>query len=395
MVRKMKKSLKIVLIALAALALLVFLLFFAPKPIRIFFRVIVILFLVIILAVLLCPIHYSANAAFDEKPDVHVLIKWMRFIKIPVDYNEQGVQFAVKLFGFQLVPRKGKGGDGAAADDDKPDGVGNDSSGRDDDSAKDEAKTDPAEAKADAENGKEGESKAEEKPDGKPDDAEKKDGEASEDKKEGETAKEGEKTGDEKEDKASKDDEESEKQPFLEKIGDKLEKVIGIWDNTMGALNDEEIQLNLFMKRRSTKHSLEWTKQLLLDLCNHARPRELKGELELGLDDPSMTGYISILASFCYDVYINTFDFYPNFEEKVIRGRVEFAGRFVLGYILIKCVWLYLGRPFKNLFSRFKLFKVEPYGGREFRLFIKNALALKKDTMKNISKIKDGITNYG
>ena len=378
----MKKSIKIALISVLVLALLVFLLFFAPKPVRIIFRIIIGLLLLVILAVLLCPIGYSADAGFDGKPDVHALIKWMGFIKVPVDYNEQGVKFAVKLFGFQLVPKKGKGG---GEEDEMKDDTSEEKTGKSED--KSDSATENAETSGKNE-------KSSEKPE-----SDKKDGDSEntkESEKEAGTGKGTEKDGESDKD-SGKDGEEDEndKQPFLDKLEDKIDKFIGIWDNTMCALNDEEIQLNLFLKRKSTKHSLEWTKQFLLDLGNHVRPRKLKGELEFGLDDPSTTGYISAVASLYYDIYSDSFDFLPNFEEKVIKGRVNFSGRFVLGYILIKCVWLYLGRPFKYLFSKFGFFKTEPYGGREFRMFIKNALALKNTTMKNIAKIKDGVTNYG
>ena len=292
-----------------------------------------VLFLVIL--ILVCPINYRGDARFEEKADAHVKVGWMFFIRFYLDVKDNKPDYAAKLFGIRVFPKKKK-----------------------------EEKEDEhlfSEAKSEAED-----KKTDEKDADSVKKAEEKTGEKTE-KKTGEKTEIAEASGNE--------EEQEEKTPLIEKIENLAEKVIHIWDNTTCALADEKSVLFRFISRKSTKNSLIWTKDFLIKVLWHIRPRKLKGSLELGLDDPATTGYIFAALSQFYDAYYENFELTPEFEEKTIKGELELKGHIVLGYIVMKALRLYLRK--------------------QFRQFLKNAKGLKNDTMKNIEKIKDGITNYG
>ena len=292
-----------------------------------------VLFLVIL--ILVCPINYRGDARFEEKADAHVKVGWMFFIRFYLDVKDNKPDYAAKLFGIRVFPKKKK-------------------EEKEDDHLFSEEESDAEDKKTgdkDADSVKKAEEKTEEKT--------------------------GEKTGEKTEiaETSGNEEEQEEKTPLIEKIENLAEKVIHIWDNTTCALADEKSVLFRFISRKSTKNSLIWTKDFLIKGLWHIRPRKLKGSLELGLDDPATTGYIFAALSQFYDAYYENFELTPEFEEKTIKGELELKGHIVLGYIVMKALRLYLRK--------------------QFRQFLKNAKGLKNDTMKNIEKIKDGITNYG
>lgn len=310
--------------------------------------------LLLLLIILLAPINYSGKVSYVDTPEVHVKVGWLLFIRVPVDFVNMKLSYAAKVFGIKVYPR-GKGGDKGDSDeedaaDEKAESVTSD---------EDESKAKKAESEK---NGEKAETKK----------TEKSSEEVGKDKKDAGKA-------DDKESLASDEEDSEEDTKPKEKLTDKLvriaERLIGIWDNTEKALYDEEKKINLFFRRKTTKNSFEWLKKALFKLAKHILPRKLSGELEFGLDDPAVTGYITALASLFYDVYAENFELTPNFEEKIIKGKVEFKGHIILGYVAVIALRLYLRK--------------------QFRTFLKNAFALKDDTMENVEKIKDGIVNYG
>ena len=287
--------------------------------------------LLLVLIILIAPIHYEGEVSFDEKANAKIKVGWLLFIRFYLNVVDNKLDYAAKLFGLQVFPKKKKKKKGKEEEEEQEEISGHMIS---------EAKTEPEEEKPE----KEAEKKEEEKP------------EIVE--------------AEEKEEEKEKDD-----TPLIDKIGNVVERAVYVVDNTTCALADENSAIFRFLSRRSTKNSFVWTKTFLFKVIKHIKPQKLMGDLELGLDDPAVTGYIFAVLSQFYENYYNTFTLMPNFEEKTIKGKAYFNGRIVLGYIVVKALRLYLRK--------------------QFRQFIKNAKALKNDTMKNIEKIKDGITNYG
>ena len=77
----------------------------------------------------------------------------------------------------------------------------------------------------------------------------------------------------------------------------------------------------------------------VIKLVAHIRPRELKGDVTFGMDDPSATGCILAGVSALYPLYAGRFYVTPDFTEKKISGTVEGNGRlmvFYAGYIALR-----------------------------------------------------------
>lgn len=319
------------------------------KIIGIALLIIVGILLLVLIIVLVAPVHYEGKADFsDGGANVHIKVGWLLFIRFFLDFvkdvnaEKEGLDYRLNLFGRKFFPKNRKEED------------------------KEEEKTEPEKSEASGSDSAGSEKAGEDKKD--------------EDKKEETEVAEAEKAGDEKSgEEADSDEEEAKedepKQSFVDKLAALFEKLVRIWENTMDAVEDTESKISLFFRRKTTRESKVWLKTALIKIGKHIRPKKLSGELEFGLDDPAATGYIAAGAAMVYDVYADTFELTPNFEEKTVKGKTEFGGRIILGYVVFIALRLYLRK--------------------HFRLFIKNARALKDDVMENIEKIKDGIVNYG
>ena len=68
-------------------------------------------------------------------------------------------------------------------------------------------------------------------------------------------------------------------------------------------------------------------------LVGHVLPKQLKGYVRFGLDDPGRTGRVLAAVAPFYPRYGKTFSLQPDFEELVLEGKAELKGRIYLFYI--------------------------------------------------------------
>ena len=68
--------------------------------------------LFLVLVVMICPIHYEGTAEFDEKANARIKVGWMLFIRFYLNVVDNKLDYAVKLFGLRVFPRKKKKKDG-------------------------------------------------------------------------------------------------------------------------------------------------------------------------------------------------------------------------------------------------------------------------------------------
>ena len=157
------------------------------------------------------------------------------------------------------------------------------------------------------------------------------------------------------------------------KLTEKIkEKAVSIYDKLIRAANEaegEKKDVDLFLKRKTTKKSIELIKSTLIKLLLHIRPRRMEGELMLGMSDPATTGYITAIMSLICTCTEESFEFTPSFEEEIIRGRIKAKGHIVLGYIVLLAL---------NAIIR-----------KSFRRFIKNSMAQKDGAFNRVDKIKE------
>lgn len=69
----------------------------------------------------------------------------------------------------------------------------------------------------------------------------------------------------------------------------------------------------------------------------HILPKKVRGEIEFGFDDPSLTGRILAVAGICYPLYGNNIKITPYFDRKILEGELKVKGR-IRGIVLLKSV---------------------------------------------------------
>ncbi len=84
----------------------------------------------------------------------------------------------------------------------------------------------------------------------------------------------------------------------------------------------------------------------------HILPRKIRGRVEFGLDDPSVTGQILGIIAILYPTIPADLDITPDFEEKKFEGELDASGHIVLGYVLYQVLRLILNKDVKALIKR-------------------------------------------
>ena len=99
-----------------------------------------------------------------------------------------------------------------------------------------------------------------------------------------------------------------------------------------------------FLTDIRTQRALRVIKKRVFRLLRHIKPRQLSGDLRFGFNDPAMTGEVMAGASALYPLHAGKLRLYPSFEEPVISGDVQAAGRIFLGYVLIQALFVIASR---------------------------------------------------
>lgn len=152
--------------------------------------------------------------------------------------------------------------------------------------------------------------------------------------KEGASQKESEAKSADKEDAAKKDKAKTDKKGIKDRIGS-LSETIAEWKEKY-----EEYHLSKL---------IPFLKDVALRLLRHLLPYRLKGDLSLGFDDPSLTGYVTAALALGYPVYGKSFCFYPDFQEEVFEANCKGRGRIRIIYILYLLVILLLNKDVRTI----------------------------------------------
>ncbi|MGN0164642.1 MAG: DUF2953 domain-containing protein [Lachnospiraceae bacterium] len=292
---------------------------------------IVLLALIIILAI---PIRYKANVCAENgQVYVEAAVSWMRFVRIPVSFKNNKMDYSVRIFGKQIFPKEEIGAKATFAE----------KSGKD--------------YETDINNQKENSSQVN---NNVPEDNASIVQDTMQDTMQDETGDFGKKEGFE---------ETAEKSGIKEDFLTKIEKILEKLQSVLKICEQEKQEVDRFFKRKSTKYTLDVLKKDILKLLNHIRPRKLSGNAEFGFDDPSVTGYVLAALSVFYGFYCENLDITPDFTGKVFNGKLFFSGRVVLGYLVYIVLDVYLRK--------------------QVRMFLKNVMGLKDVTLENIDNIKN------
>lgn len=315
------------------------------------------LVLLVLAVVLLSPVRYKAEACADGNAvKVNAAVRWMLFVKVLFSFENKEIKYSVRLFGRQFFPKPPK-----PPEERKPE-----------EAVKQSEIRKPEEAVKQSEIPKPAEalklSETPQQPSGSPELSgvreREEESEAAEARKSSETAEKAEHNESQTENASS----ETPKKSFAEK----LEKLLAKLHSVLEICESEKNEVERFLKRKSTKYTLNILKRDLLRLLGHIRPRRLEGNVEFGFDDPAYTGYTLAALSMFYGIYCENLEVTPDFTEKVLKGRLSCSGRIVLGYVG------YIG--------------LDIYLRKQVRLFVKNVIGLKDTTLDNMEEIKNRFT---
>ena len=85
------------------------------------------------------------------------------------------------------------------------------------------------------------------------------------------------------------------------------------------------------------------------DLIKKLLPKKIEGEIDIGLDDPARTGQAVAALSVLYPVYADDLKVTPYFEEEILQGNVDIAGRLHLIYVVLIAIKILLHKNSMNV----------------------------------------------
>jgi hypothetical protein len=95
----------------------------------------------------------------------------------------------------------------------------------------------------------------------------------------------------------------------------------------------------------------------LIRLLKHLSPTKLVAEIIFGTGDPCSTGQILGVLAFFYGMYGEHVSLTPDFENKILEGKLYARGRIRLITVLIIVVKLLIDKKFKEMMNNFKTLK--------------------------------------
>lgn len=109
-----------------------------------------------------------------------------------------------------------------------------------------------------------------------------------------------------------------------------------------------------FITKEENKKVFTLVKVQIIALLKHIKPTKIRGNLEFGFDDPSLTGYLLGFLSIWYPVYYKNFIVKGNFETVIIKGDFFLKGRIRVLSLLIIAMKLIIDKNFRRMLKRIK-----------------------------------------
>ncbi|MBE5873856.1 MAG: DUF2953 domain-containing protein [Lachnospiraceae bacterium] len=129
------------------------------------------------------------------------------------------------------------------------------------------------------------------------------------------------------------------------------DKIKYIWDNITFYKD--------LLFHEDTKALIKHIFQRLQNILKKLKPKRIKADILFGTGQPDTTGYVlgvyGVLSTQIHKP--NVINLTPDFENKVIEGRVEASGRFRIFTLLKNGIMIILDKRLKELLSKFKKHK--------------------------------------
>lgn len=150
-----------------------------------------------------------------------------------------------------------------------------------------------------------------------------------------------------------KNEEKKEKKNWFQKIKctivniyDKIKKMMESKDRWVDFIADET-HLTAFKR----------IKDEVFLLAKHMGPRDMRGYIRFGLEDPYRTGQVLAVLSILYPFYGEQIQIYPEFEKKILEGNIQVKGRISVTRFLLFIYRIYSDKDIKKTYKNFKLLK--------------------------------------
>lgn len=254
----------------------------------------ILLLLVLLLAVLFVPVRYHVAGSRKEKLSAKIRVSWLlRLLSFGIEIQGKEVRLIVRMFGYPVLKRGGEQKENESKNSTEPQEQPMD--------VKFQNEEQPVESKTEQEEQPQEKRVAQSVPptvvhkeiesvhpdDPKPQDLE--------------------------------------EDPVKEKRFSVLERLNGVKE-TISDLRRKKDRLMNFWNRISTRKAVEHGKREVFYLLRHIGPRNLRGTIRFGLEDPAMTGQILGVLSILQAFTGNHLEVEADFEHKVLEGTAVVDG---------------------------------------------------------------------
>lgn len=119
-------------------------------------------------------------------------------------------------------------------------------------------------------------------------------------------------------------------------------------------IRDNKNKFIEFITNEENKKVFKLVKKQLFALLKHIKPKHLRGNLEFGFEDPSLTGCLLGFVYMFYPKYYKNFTIVGNFETVIIKGDFYLRGRIRLLSLLIIGVKLIIDKNVRRMIKMIK-----------------------------------------
>jgi hypothetical protein len=106
-----------------------------------------------------------------------------------------------------------------------------------------------------------------------------------------------------------------------------------------------------FLHDESFQRALSLCKKQLVRAWRAFRPRQIRGYVRFGFEDPSLTGRILGVACIFYAFYGDSLRVIPAFDEQVIEGRLDVKGHIRVITVILITLKLYFDKDIRRLWA--------------------------------------------
>lgn len=133
------------------------------------------------------------------------------------------------------------------------------------------------------------------------------------------------------------------------KIYDVIYNLINDTDKTIKKVSKEIDFYSRYIKDERNRKAFSKCITALKRIVNSIKPKKIKGNIRLGMDDPATTGKILMYLSMLYPVMPKKLVIIPDFENKVIEGNVNIKGRIFICVLAWAAIRIYFDKDFKRM----------------------------------------------